>query len=41
MPKIAGSFDPSLSFDRTVQVEAATRMRTADLAARHSGLALV
>ncbi|MFF0001305.1 helix-turn-helix domain-containing protein [Streptomyces avermitilis] len=38
--KIAGQFDPPLSFDRAPQVEAATRVRTADLAARRAALAL-
>ncbi|WP_443032696.1 helix-turn-helix domain-containing protein [Streptomyces sp. BA2] len=38
--KIAGQFDPPLSFDRAPQVEAATRARTADLAARRATLAL-
>ncbi|OII60871.1 helix-turn-helix domain containing protein [Streptomyces sp. CC53] len=38
--KIAGSFDPPLSFDRAEQVEAATRTRSADLAARRAALAL-
>ncbi|MFJ5999648.1 helix-turn-helix domain-containing protein [Streptomyces sp. NPDC092370] len=38
--KIAASFDPPLSFDRAPQVEAATRVRTADLAARRAALAL-
>ncbi|MEU7046051.1 helix-turn-helix domain-containing protein [Streptomyces varsoviensis] len=38
--KIAGQFDPPLSFDRAPQVEAATRARTADLAARRAALAL-
>ncbi|APD18585.1 helix-turn-helix DNA binding protein [Streptomyces phage Picard] len=38
--KIAAAFDPPLSFDRAEQVEAATRVRTADLAARRAALAL-
>ncbi|MFM9613903.1 helix-turn-helix domain-containing protein [Streptomyces niveiscabiei] len=38
--KIAGSFDPPLSFDRAAEVEAATRVRTADLAARRTSLAV-
>lgn len=38
--KIAAQFDPPLSFDRAEQVEAATRVRTADLAARRATLAL-
>ncbi|MGW5673949.1 helix-turn-helix domain-containing protein [Streptomyces sp. NPDC003860] len=38
--KIAAQCDPPLSFDRAEQVEAATRVRTADLAARRAGLAL-
>ncbi|MEU0454047.1 helix-turn-helix domain-containing protein [Streptomyces sp. NPDC006129] len=38
--KIAGSFEPPLLFDRAEQVEAATRVRTADLAARRAALAL-
>lgn len=38
--KIAGSFEPPLTFDRAEQVEAATRVRIADLAARRAGLAL-
>ncbi|ALM38221.1 helix-turn-helix domain-containing protein [Streptomyces sp. FR-008] len=38
--KIAAAFDPPLSFDRAPQVEAATRARTADLAARRAALAL-
>lgn len=38
--KIAGQFDPPLSFDRAPQVEAATRARTADLAARRTALAV-
>jgi hypothetical protein len=37
--KIAAAFDPPLSFDRAPQVEAATRVRTADLAARRANLA--
>ncbi|HEY1175715.1 MAG TPA: helix-turn-helix domain-containing protein [Phytomonospora sp.] len=37
--KIAAAFDPPLSFDRAPQVEAATRVRTADLAARRAALA--
>ncbi|MGC9536584.1 helix-turn-helix domain-containing protein [Streptomyces sp. UG1] len=38
--KIAAAFAPPLSFDRAPQVEAATRVRTADLAARRAALAL-
>ncbi|MFD7121916.1 helix-turn-helix domain-containing protein [Streptomyces sp. NPDC059922] len=38
--KIAGQFEPPLTFDRAPQVEAATRVRTADLAARRASLAL-
>ncbi|RDD89078.1 helix-turn-helix domain-containing protein [Streptomyces parvulus] len=38
--KIAANLDPPLSFDRAEQVEAATRVRTADLASRRAGLAL-
>lgn len=38
--KIAANLDPPLSFDRAEQVEAATRVRTADLAARRAALAL-
>ncbi|GHA20078.1 helix-turn-helix domain-containing protein [Streptomyces echinoruber] len=38
--KIAAAFEPPLSFDRAEQVEAATRVRTADLAARRAALAL-
>lgn len=38
--KIAAAFDPPLMFDRAEQVEAATRVRTADLAARRAALAL-
>ncbi|MFD3572815.1 helix-turn-helix domain-containing protein [Streptomyces sp. NPDC058644] len=38
--KIAAAFEPPLSFDRAPQVEAATRARTADLAARRAALAL-
>lgn len=38
--KIAAAFDPPLSFDRAEQVETATRVRTADLAARRAALAL-
>ncbi|MCG7524929.1 helix-turn-helix domain-containing protein [Streptomyces sp. OfavH-34-F] len=38
--KIAGQVDPPLAFDRAEQVEAATRVRTADLAARRAALAL-
>lgn len=38
--KIAAALDPPLSFDRAEQVEAATRVRTADLAARRAALAL-
>ncbi|MGC0205238.1 helix-turn-helix domain-containing protein [Streptomyces levis] len=37
--KIAGQFDPPLTFDRAPQVEAATRARTADLAARRAAFA--
>jgi len=38
--KIAAALDPPLTFDRAEQVEAATRVRTADLAARRASLAL-
>lgn len=38
--KIAAAFEPPLTFDRAPQVEAATRVRTADLAARRTSLAL-
>ncbi|MCQ9706614.1 helix-turn-helix domain-containing protein [Streptomyces sp. BSP1] len=38
--KIAAGFEPPLTFDRAPQVEAATRVRTADLAARRAALAL-
>lgn len=38
--KIAAEFEPPLTFDRAEQVEAATRARTADLAARRAALAL-
>ncbi|MEU2759380.1 helix-turn-helix domain-containing protein [Streptomyces sp. NPDC007094] len=38
--KIAANLDPPLSFDRAEQVETATRVRTADLAARRAALAL-
>ena len=38
--KIAAEFDPPLTFDRAEQVEVATRVRTADLAARRAALAL-
>ncbi|MEU4998260.1 helix-turn-helix domain-containing protein [Streptomyces sp. NPDC021622] len=38
--KIAAAFEPPLTFDRAPQVEAATRARTADLAARRAALAL-
>ncbi|MGW5304862.1 helix-turn-helix domain-containing protein [Streptomyces griseoluteus] len=38
--KIAANLDPPLSFDRAEQVEAATRVRAADLAARRASLAL-
>ncbi|MEU9306943.1 helix-turn-helix domain-containing protein [Streptomyces sp. NPDC048256] len=38
--KIAAAFEPPLTFDRAPQVEAATRVRTADLAARRAALAL-
>ncbi|MFG2650949.1 helix-turn-helix domain-containing protein [Streptomyces sp. NPDC048436] len=38
--KIVRQFEPPLSFDRAPQVEAATRARTADLAARRATLAL-
>ncbi|MFI0736426.1 helix-turn-helix domain-containing protein [Streptomyces sp. NPDC021225] len=38
--KIAGSFDPPLKFDRAAEVETATRVRRADLAARRADLAI-
>ncbi|MFF5501250.1 helix-turn-helix domain-containing protein [Streptomyces roseolus] len=38
--KIAAQCEPPLTFDRAEQVEAATRVRTADLAARRAALAL-
>lgn len=38
--KIAGQFEPPLTFDRAPQVKAATSVRTADLAARRAALAL-
>ncbi|MCX5266075.1 helix-turn-helix domain-containing protein [Streptomyces sp. NBC_00199] len=37
--KIAGQFDPPLTFDRAPQVEAATAVRKADLAARRAAFA--
>ncbi|MFH8530472.1 helix-turn-helix domain-containing protein [Streptomyces tendae] len=37
--KIAGAFDPPLTFDRAPQVEAATAVRKADLAARRAAFA--
>ncbi|MEU8805045.1 helix-turn-helix domain-containing protein [Streptomyces anthocyanicus] len=37
--KIAGAFDPPLTFDRAPQVEAATVARKADLAARRAEMA--
>ncbi|MFJ7337868.1 helix-turn-helix domain-containing protein [Streptomyces sp. NPDC101116] len=37
--KIAAAFTPPLTFDRAPQVEAATRARTADLAARRAAFA--
>ncbi|MFF5142538.1 helix-turn-helix domain-containing protein [Streptomyces sp. NPDC013157] len=38
--KIAGSFEPPLTFDRAAEVAAATAVRTADLADRRASLAL-
>ncbi|MCO6693903.1 helix-turn-helix domain-containing protein, partial [Streptomyces sp. Vc17.3-30] len=38
--KIAAGFEPPLTFDRAPQVEAATRARAADFAARRATLAL-
>ncbi|MGF0176704.1 helix-turn-helix domain-containing protein [Streptomyces sp. Marseille-Q5077] len=38
--KIAGQFDPPLTFDRAAEVETATRVRRADLAARRAELAV-
>lgn len=38
--KIAAGFDPPLTFDRTAEVETATRVRRADLAARRAELAV-
>lgn len=38
--KIAGQFDPPLMFDRAAEVETATRVRRADLAARRAELAV-
>ncbi|KUN96188.1 helix-turn-helix domain-containing protein [Streptomyces caeruleatus] len=38
--KIAGSFEPPLTFDRAAEVAVATEVRRADLAARRAALAL-
>ncbi|MGW8876373.1 helix-turn-helix domain-containing protein [Streptomyces mirabilis] len=38
--KIAAAYDPPLTFDRAAEVEVATRVRRADLAARRSELAV-
>ncbi|KAB1141392.1 helix-turn-helix domain-containing protein [Streptomyces luteolifulvus] len=38
--KIAGQFDPPLTFDRAAEVATATRVRRADLAARRAELAV-
>ncbi|ATL86685.1 helix-turn-helix domain-containing protein [Streptomyces malaysiensis subsp. malaysiensis] len=38
--KIAGSFEPPLTFDRAAEVAVATEVRRADLAARRTALAL-
>lgn len=38
--KIAAAFDPPLTFDRAAEVETATRVRRADLAARRAELAV-
>ncbi|MFF1381722.1 helix-turn-helix domain-containing protein [Streptomyces sp. NPDC058308] len=40
MSKIAGAFEPPLTFDRAPKVAAATEVRRADLAARRTALAL-